>query len=87
MVQTCPHCTTRSDDPFEVLDNNFVHEMAACEGCGKSYFFAVIECDHCGHEVSIERGEEFTLGAFRSSGCPNCRQPLALIDDGDPEFI
>lgn len=86
-TQTCPHCEHKSDDVFEVLDNNTVHEMNACEQCGKPFYFAFIECDHCGHEEGFAKVAQLVLTTLRASACPACLRPFAFADDRLPELL
>lgn len=86
-TQTCPHCEHVSDDVFEVLDNNIVHEMSACEQCGNAFYFANIECDHCGHEEAFASAQQLALTTLRASSCPACKRPFALVDEGSTELL
>jgi hypothetical protein len=86
-VQTCPHCEHRTEDVFELLGNNIVHEMRACEHCGKPFLFAIIECEHCGHEEAFAKPAQLVLTTLRAAACPACRRTFALADDGLPELF
>jgi hypothetical protein len=86
-MQTCPHCEHQTNDMFEVLDNNIIYEMTACERCGKPFYFAMIECDHCGHEQTIANATQLTLSALRARACPACKRTYALADHGNAELL
>jgi hypothetical protein len=86
-MQTCPHCAHRTDDVLDVLDNNTVHEMRACEQCGKPFYFATIDCDHCGNEQVFADTRQLVLSILQGTQCSVCQQTLARVDDGLPALL
>lgn len=45
----CPHCCSGEEDEWEALDCDQVAAMN-CLVCRRPYYFAIMECAHCGAE-------------------------------------
>ena len=87
ILQACPHCGYESDDAFEVLNCNVVHAMCACEGCGKPYSFALMDCVHCGFEEVLTQAAPIAPATLSSLECPACRQYFMDFDRGQCELL
>lgn len=46
---TCPTCSARNEDPFEVLQRNTPDHMN-CHACQRPIYLLITYCEACAHE-------------------------------------
>lgn len=72
----CAHCGHREeDDGYESLEEQTLVEVH-CSSCGRQYFIAVLECDHCAEESLFGWTSRPTPDHFAQLSCVRCRQLL-----------
>lgn len=76
----CPYCEHEAEDFFEVLDPDVIDKMR-CEGCGKFFHYALMECHRCANEQVFTWPHEPSSAALDMLTCEACGSTFRYSDE------